>query len=156
MGIGELLNLNNMEIDVDIVNVNLMGMVKSASCVVPIMGERGCGHFIGISSVADALISSEAPSYHASKAGFSNYLEGLALALRPRGIYVTNIRFGFVDTKMAKGDLKLFMMKVDRAVAHILKCIEKKPIRYTAPRIIIPFVKFRNFLLRLNMLKIFT
>ena len=28
--------------------------------------------------------------YHASKAGFSNYLEGLALALKPKGVYISN------------------------------------------------------------------
>jgi short-subunit dehydrogenase len=45
------------------------------------MVKRGQGHFIGISSFADKLLSAGAPSYHASKAGFSNYLMNLALAL---------------------------------------------------------------------------
>ena len=45
---------------------------------------------------------SAAPSYSASKAGLSSWLGGLALALRPRGVHVTNVRLGFVDTKMAK------------------------------------------------------
>jgi hypothetical protein len=53
------------------------------------------------------LLSSEAPSYHASKAGSSNYLGGLASALKTKGVHVTNVRFGFVDTKMAKGDVWL-------------------------------------------------
>ena len=61
---------------------------------------------------------------------------------------MTNVRFGFVDTKMAKGDVKPFMMSVERAVDHILKCMEKKPARYTAPKIVIPLVKFRDFMLR--------
>lgn len=65
---------------------------------------------IGVSSLAVELLSAEAPSYHASKAGFSNYLGGLALALKPKGVYVTNVRLGFVDTKMAKGDFNPFMM----------------------------------------------
>ena len=99
---------------------------------------------------ADELLSSEAPSYHASKAGFSNYLEGLAFALRPKGVNVSNVRFGFVDTKMAKGDVKPFMMDVDRAAQHLLACIEKKPVRYTAPEIVIPLVSFRRWMLRLR------
>jgi hypothetical protein len=37
-----------------------------------------------LSSVADELLSPDAPSCHASKAGFSNYLESLALALSRR------------------------------------------------------------------------
>jgi len=151
-GIGEMLDLTNMEGEAEIFNVNLLGMVKAASCVIPLMVKRGKGHFIGLSSVADELLSPEAPSYHASKAGFSNYLEGLALALKPKGVYVTNVRLGFVDTKMAKGDVKPFMMGVERATLHLLSCIEKKPVRYTAPWIMIPLVKFRSWMLRLSIL----
>ena len=151
-GIGEMLDLTNMEGEAEIFNVNLLGMVKAAPCVIPLMVKRGKGHFIGLSSVADELLSREAPSYHASKAGFSNYLEGLALALKPKGVYVTNVRFGFVDTKMAKGDVKPFMMGVERATLHLLSCIEKKPVRYTAPWIVIPLVKFRSWMLRLSIL----
>ena len=151
-GIGEALDPCHMEGEVKILEVNLLGMVKTASCVIPLMVKRGKGHFIGISSVADELVSAEAPSYHASKAGFSNYLEGLALALRRRGVYVSNMRFGFVDTKMAKGDVKPFMMGVERATRHLLSCIEKKPVRYTAPWFVIPLVKFRSLMLRLSIL----
>ncbi len=152
VGIGELLDPTSMEGEADIFLVNLVGMVKTASLVIPMMVERGRGSFIGLSSVADEMLSPEAPSYHASKAGFSNYLEGLALALRPRGVRVSNVRFGFVDTKMAKGDIKPFMMSVDRAARHLLACIEKKPVRYTAPWIVIPLVKFRAWMLRIRAL----
>ena len=151
-GIGELLDFSNMEREVKIFDVNLTGMVKAASCVIPSMVKNGKGHFIGLSSLADEMLSPEAPGYHASKAGFSNYLEGLALALKSKGISVSNVRFGFVDTKMAKGDVKPFMMGVDRAVRHLLVCIDKKPIRYSAPWIIIPLVKFRGWILRLSTL----
>ena len=151
-GIGEILDPFNMEGEAKIIEVNLLGMVKTASCVIPLMVKRGKGHFIGISSVADELVSAEAPSYHASKAGFSNYLEGLALALRPRGVYVSNVRFGFIDTKMAKGGVKPFMMGVERAAQHLLTCIKKKPVRYTAPWFVIPLVKFRSLMLRLSFI----
>ena len=151
-GIGELLDFSNMETEVRIFDVNLTGMVKTASCVIPAMINNGKGHFIGLSSVADEMLSPEAPSYHASKAGFSNYLEGLALALKSKGVSVSNVRFGFVDTKMAKGDVKPFMMNVDRAVGHLLKCIDKKPVRYTAPWIVVPLVKFRGWIMRLSTL----
>ena len=136
----------------EIFNVNLLGMIKTASCVIPLMVKRGKGHFVGLSSMADELLSAEAPSYHASKAGFSNYLEGLALALKPKGVHVSNVRFGFVDTKMAKGDVKPFMMGVERAALHLLSCVEKKPVRYTAPWIMIPLVKFRKWMMRLSIL----
>ncbi|MBD3180355.1 MAG: SDR family NAD(P)-dependent oxidoreductase [Candidatus Latescibacteria bacterium] len=151
-GIGELLDISDMRGEERIFRVNLMGMIRTVTRVIPAMAGKGSGHFIGISSVADEILSQEAPSYHASKAAFSNYLEGLALAVRPRGVYVTNVRFGFVDTKMAKADVKPFMMTVDKAVEHLLRCMEKKPVRYTAPGIVIPLVKLRSLMQRIKIM----
>jgi short-subunit dehydrogenase len=147
-GIGEPCDPKNMEHESRVVDVNLMGMIRAVSRVVPAMVELGRGHIIGISSLADELLSAEAPSYHASKAGFSSYLESLALALEKYGVHVTNIRFGFVDTKMAKGDIKPFMMSVEKAADHVERCIERKPAVHTAPKIAVPLVKFRKWILR--------
>jgi short-subunit dehydrogenase len=149
-GIGETLDLADMRDEPRIIDVNLTGMVRTAAAVIPKMIKRGQGHFIGVSSLADELLSAEAPSYHASKAGFSNYLGGLALALKNKRVQVTNVRFGFVNTKMAKGKSKPFMMTVEKAVDHLETCISKKPICYTAPRIAVPFVKFRKFVMKLG------
>jgi len=149
-GIGELLSPTDMQGEVDIIDVNLTGMVKTAAGVVPQMVKKGKGHFMGISSMADELLSAEAPSYHASKAGFSNYLEGLALALKPIGVLVTNVRFGFVDTKMAKGDVKPLMMSIEKAVDHLEFCIRRKPTRYSAPKIAIPLIKLRRLMMALG------
>ena len=150
VGIGELLDPLNMSDEPRIIDVNLTGMVKTAAGVIPQMVKRGQGHFIGVSSVADELFSAEAPSYHASKAGLSNYLGGLAIALKSKGVHVTNVRFGFVNTKMAKGDVKPFMMSVEKAVDHLESCISKKPVCYTAPKIVIPLIKFRKLMMRLG------
>ena len=150
VGIGELLNPLDMRHEPEIIDVNFTGMVRTAAGVIPEMVKQGHGQFIGVSSVADELLSAEAPSYHASKAGFSNYLGGLALAVKSQGVYVTNVRFGFVNTKMAKGDMKPFMMSVEKAVGHLECCISKKPICYTAPRIIIPLIKFRKFMMKVG------
>jgi short-subunit dehydrogenase len=152
VGIGELLELSDMAREAEIVDVNLLAMIKTAALVIPVMVKRGSGHFIGLSSIGDELLSPEAPSYHASKAGFTNYLESLALATKKRGVKVSNVRFGFVDTKMAKGDFRPFMISVDRAAEHMMTCIERKPMRYTAPWIVIPLVRFRNWMLRLAVL----
>jgi short-subunit dehydrogenase len=150
-GIGGLLDLKNMREEPRVIDVNLTGMVRTAAAIIPKMINSGKGHFIGISSLADDLLSAEAPSYNASKAGYSNYLEGLGLALKLKGVFVTNVRFGFVDTKMAKGDIKPFIMSVEKAVDHLQTCIKKKPARYTAPRIAIPLVKLRKLMMMSGM-----
>jgi short-subunit dehydrogenase len=149
--VGEWLEPLDMSAEAHVIEVNLLGMVKTAAGVIPYMVQRGQGHFIGISSQADELWSPTAPSYCASKAGFSNYLAGLALALRSRHVYVTNIRFGFVDTKMAKGAFKPFMMNVEKAVDHVEHCIRSKPACYTAPLLLAPFIQLLKLLSRIQL-----
>jgi short-subunit dehydrogenase len=150
VGIGEFLDMSDMSQEAEVIDVNLTCMVKTASLVIPQMVKRGRGHFVGVSSLADELISAEAPSYHASKAGFSNYLNGLSLAMKPKGINVTNVRFGFVDTKMAKSNIKPLMMNVEKAAQHIAVCIDKKPVSYTAPLLAIPLIKLQKLILKLS------
>jgi len=150
VGIGEFLDPADMSGEARVFDVNLTGMVRTAAAAIPQMVSRGRGHFIGVSSMADELLSAEAPSYYASKVGFSNYLGGLALALKPKGVRVTNVRFGFVDTKMAKGDVKPFMMSVEKAVDHLETCIRRKPARYTAPLVAIPMVEFHKLTMKLE------
>jgi NAD(P)-dependent dehydrogenase (short-subunit alcohol dehydrogenase family) len=139
-GIGEELNLEDMRLEARTFEVNLLGMVHTAAAVIPPMVARGSGHFLGLSSLADQLALPDATAYCASKAGFSNYLAGLARATRRTGVAVTCVRFGFVDTKMAKGTVRPLMLPVERAVDHLERCIRRRPARHTAPRLMIPLV----------------
>jgi NAD(P)-dependent dehydrogenase (short-subunit alcohol dehydrogenase family) len=133
-GIGDVLTADmDLSADAEVFRVNLVGAVQTAQVVLPPMIAAARGHFIGLSSLADGLPSSDAPSYAASKAGLSSYLAGLALALRPRGVFVSNVRFGFVDTKMAKARVKPAMLTVEQAVNVVMRCIEKRPARVTRP-----------------------
>jgi short-subunit dehydrogenase len=88
---------------------------------------------IGLSSLADAFPNPGAPSYGASKAGMSAYLEALGLAVRAGGVFVTNVRFGFVDTKMAKSDVRPFMITPEAAADRVLRCMARRPRRYSHP-----------------------
>ena len=97
VGVGSELELSDLSHEARVFEVNLTAMVRTLEILLPPWLERGTGHFVGLSSLADTLLNPGAPSYSASKAGFSNYLLGMALRLRPHGIAVTNIRFGFVD-----------------------------------------------------------
>lgn len=132
-GIGELLAWDDFTHEADVFTTNLVGVALAAEAVLPRMIAAKQGHFIGLSSQADRWIDDSSPSYAGSKAGMSSYLEGLALAAKKHGVYVTNVRFGFVDTAMAKSAVKPFMITADRAAELVVKCIAKKPIRYTYP-----------------------
>jgi NAD(P)-dependent dehydrogenase (short-subunit alcohol dehydrogenase family) len=132
--IGEFLDIETLATDRAVFETNLMGLVATAQVVVPAMVGRGRGHFVGLSSQGDAFADPRAPSYSASKAAFTVYLEGLAPACRARGVYVTNVRFGFVDTKMAKAPVRPFMMSTTCAAQRVRRCLDRKPVRDTYPK----------------------
>lgn len=133
-GIGQPFDPDDLSAEPQVFRVNLLGAVETSSIVLPPMLAAGRGHLVGLSSIADASLSPAAPSYAASKAGLSSYLAGLALAVRPRGVHVTNVRFGFVDTKMAKAPVRPMMMTVDRAVEVLMRCLRTRPAQVTYPR----------------------
>ncbi|GGM44390.1 hypothetical protein GCM10011608_31410 [Micromonospora sonchi] len=133
-GIGEPIDLADLNAQAHTFEVNLLGAVRTVATVVPSMVAAGEGHFIGLSSLADRLVSAEAPGYAGSKAGLSSYLMGLSTALRGQGVSVTTVRFGFVDTKMAKGPVRPLMIPVDRAVEILARCVRTRPVLISRPR----------------------
>jgi short-subunit dehydrogenase len=133
-GIGEFLALDRLDEQTRTFEVNLLGLAKTVEAVVPGMVAAGRGHVIGISSLADASASDAAPAYAASKAGMSTYLGGLNLALRSHGVNVTAVRFGFVDTKMAKGEARPAMMSVEAAVDVLMHTLRTRPAVISRPR----------------------
>ena len=147
-GIGEALDFDNLAMEQEVFDVNLMGAVKTIESVLPSMIRRADGQIIILSSLADEILSPEVPSYSASKAGLSSYVESLALAVREKGVAITNVRFSFVDTKMSKGDHKPFMMTVYRAVDYLIRCIEKRPIRFSRPLIMAVLVRLARWVSR--------
>jgi NAD(P)-dependent dehydrogenase (short-subunit alcohol dehydrogenase family) len=133
-GIGFELDLAQITRESDVFTTNLTGAVITAEVLLPKWIAARTGHFIGISSLADRMHNTGAPSYSASKAGMSIYLESLALYARPHGVAVTNVRFGFIDTAMAKAPgPKPFMVTADRAAQVIESCIRRRPMRKSFP-----------------------
>ncbi len=132
-GIGEQFDATDLSAEPATFRVNLLGAVETSSQVLGSMLAAGRGHFLALSSLGDG-ISAVAPSYAASKAGLSSYLAGLALALSSRGVHVTNVRFGFVATKMAKSAWRPFMMTPERAADLVVTCLKKRPARFSYPK----------------------
>ena len=99
------------------------------------MVRAGRGHLLVLSSLADALPSPKAPSYGASKAAVSLLLRGdLPLAARRRGVTVTNVRFGFVDTKMAKARWRPGLISAEQAAKVLMRALTTRPTRVSYPR----------------------
>jgi short-subunit dehydrogenase len=133
--IGSEFRLPDLSKEAHVIEVNFTAMVRTLAALAPGWLDRKQGHFIGLSSLADDIYNPDGPSYTASKAGFSNYLVSMALKLRSQGVYVTNIRFGFVDTKLPKASWKPLMMTADQAARHVVRCLRTHPIQLSVPKL---------------------
>lgn len=133
-GVGEALDHTDFAAQTRTLEVNLTGAARTVEVVLPSMIRAGRGHLVGLSSLADVLISADSPAYAASKAGLSSYFRGLARALKPHGVQVTTVRFGFVDTKMAKGPTRPMMLSTDKAVDILMRCLRTRSTVVSRPR----------------------
>lgn len=131
--VGDLLALDDLAAQRAAFEVNLLGAVDSFEVLHPAWRARRAGHFVVLSSLADRLLGPGSPGYNASKAAVSAYFESLALAVRGDGIAITNLRFGFVDTKLAKSPVRPFMLSRDRAARVVARAIDRRPIRRSTP-----------------------
>ena len=88
-----------------IIELNLIGPAQLDRAFVPGMIERGSGVVIHIGSVAARLpiAANSTLVYAAAKAGLATYSKGLAKAVAPRGVRVTMISPGFIETSGARG-----------------------------------------------------
>jgi short-subunit dehydrogenase len=115
-------------IDKQIIDVNVAGCVAIANAAIHVFFKQGCGHLVGISSIAALRGSRFVPTYPASKAFLSAYLYGLRHKVRHNKlpITITDIKPGFVDTAMAQGDHVFWRAPVRKAAEQIYQAIVKK------------------------------
>jgi 3-oxoacyl-[acyl-carrier protein] reductase len=83
--------------------VNLVGPANAAWCAVRHMGAGG--RIVNVASRGAFRGEPRSPAYGASKAGIIAMGQSLARALGPRGISVTSVAPGFVETEMAAEEL---------------------------------------------------
>ena len=81
-----------------IVNVNLWGVVHGCHFFAPLMAERGRGQIINIASAAGFYNSEAMTAYGTTKYAVVGLSEALRAELAPRGVGVSVVCPGFVDT----------------------------------------------------------
>ena len=83
--------------------INLLGVVRGIGAFLPHMLERGSGYIINTASVAGLIaLTGEGAPYVASKFAIVGLSEALALYARPRGIGVSVLCPGSVDTNLCE------------------------------------------------------
>lgn len=112
----------------EVIRTNVTGFTCIADWAMRRFREQGHGHLVNISSIASLRGNGIAPSYNATKAYQANYLEGLRLNADKTGlpIHVTDIRPGFVDTDMTKGQRMFWLATPEKAAAQIATAIQRK------------------------------
>jgi short-subunit dehydrogenase len=127
-GYGDISKDLNWEIENATTKTNVNGFVEIVSYAFNHFVEQGHGQIAITSSVAAVRGNSWAPAYSASKAFMSNYAEGLNIKAKrlQKDVTITDIRPGFVDTKMAKGNGQFWVIQKEKAAEEIIRAIEKK------------------------------
>ncbi|MFD8717185.1 SDR family oxidoreductase [Streptomyces sp. NPDC059629] len=80
---------------------NFYGPLLVARAFVPVIERNGGGHILNVHSVLSWF--AEGGAYSASKSALWSQTNSLRLALQPRGIGVTGLHMGYVDTDMTAG-----------------------------------------------------
>ncbi|MEP7281575.1 MAG: SDR family NAD(P)-dependent oxidoreductase [Rubrivivax sp.] len=105
------------------VDVNIGGALNLLAAVLPALIAQGEGHLSLVASVAGYRGLPRALAYGPTKAALINLAEGLYLDLRPRGIGVSLINPGFVETPLtAQNGFRMpALIRPDDAARHMLR-----------------------------------
>lgn len=82
----------------ELVTLNLLAPINLARLLAPGMAERGSGHMVFVSSIAGEVGLRNEAVYAATKAGLNGLAESLAYELRDRGVCISVVLPGAVDT----------------------------------------------------------
>ena len=129
-------------------DVNVNGVANGLSVVLPAMLERGRGHVSWISSVAGYGGLPNSASYGATKSALISLAESVKPELEARGIDVTVINPGFVETDLtAKNTFPMpFLMNVDEAGDKMIEGLRKRKFEVAFPWQLVTILKVLNLL----------
>ena len=137
-GVSEPTGIDPMNVAgvVAMANTNYLGVVYAFEAVLPGMLQRKSGHLVAIASMAAYKGLPGAAGYCAAKAAVSVYCESIRVELWPRGVGVTCVYPGFVETPMtAKNTHPMpWLMTADAGAAEILRRLPAKPGGLNFPR----------------------
>lgn len=140
-GVGQPTTLRTFNMDRmrETVETNLLGVVYATGALLPLFRRQGGGLLVGVSSLADGRGSPLNLAYCASKAGVSNFLEGVRAGCAREGIRVSVVKPGFVRTPMsAENRFSMpFLVEPAAAARAILRGVRRgrRTIRFPWPMV---------------------
>lgn len=129
-------------------DVNLTGVSNCLDPVLKALFAQGTGCVALVASVAGYRGLPRASAYSATKAALIALAEALAFDLAPRGIRISVINPGFVETEAtAVNQFKMpFLMQTDEAAAAIVKGLGRPGFEIAFPRPFVVILKTLGFL----------
>ncbi len=126
----------NTDKDKAMIEINLMGAIAWLNLAAIRFARAKKGHIVGISSIAGDRGRVGSPVYNTSKAGLNTYLEALRNRLSKKGVTVTTIKPGFIDTALLENAPKTFwVISPEEAAAEMMQAIHsKRQIAYVPAR----------------------
>jgi len=111
-----------------VMDINVLGMVKTFQPFVAAMRDAGKGSLVGIASVAGLRGLPGAGAYSASKAAAISYLESLRVELRGSGVKVVTICPGYIKTEMTAVNpyAMPFILEAPEAARRIALAIKRQ------------------------------
>ena len=122
----------NLSLDFDVENRMIALNVSAFTCIADwafnYFSNQGHGHLAAITSVAGMRGSRQAPAYSATKAYQVAYLQGLRQKAHheKRGVIVTDICPGFVDTPAAKSPARFWVTPLPKAALQIQQGLHQR------------------------------
>ena len=128
-GIGHINKELDWNKEYETIKTNVLAATRIYDLAFNIFKKQRFGHLVSISSFGALRGNKEAPAYSATKSYQANYLESLyfkAKEVEGKKVFITDVRPGFIDTNMAKGDGIFWMASVEKASKQIYNAIKKK------------------------------
>ncbi len=110
-----------------IIDVNFTAAVSLLAPVANFLESRKHGFILGLSSVAGDRGRQSNYVYGAAKGALSLYLQGLRNRLDRKGVKVTTLKLGFVDTAMTYGKEGMFLVAPPERIGRLAVRTLEKP-----------------------------
>lgn len=117
-------------------SINFLGAVYLVEAVLPDMLARGRGQLVAVGSLAGYGGLPKTAAYSATKGALHNFFESLRVDLRDRGVAVTIITPGYVDTPMTELNAHPmpFLQDPGQAVDRMMRAIRARRRLLSFPR----------------------
>ena len=128
--------------------VNYLGIANALERLIPLMTARGRGHIALVASVAGYRGLPRAAAYAPSKAAVISLAETLAPDLGRKGVKISLINPGFVDTPMTAANRfpMPFLMKSEDAADAIVRGLERGKFEIAFPWQLVALLKIARVL----------